>query len=119
MQPEPLQVTRHVSPDGALIFRIEEYADGDFALGFEGFPWHTHGDLLGHRMQCSVREAIHRFLNELIENRSIIAVRSLESAISNVWITDEPDEPDRYAQPGEVTIYRYWDGSPYDPFSRA
>jgi hypothetical protein len=34
-----------VSPDGALRFLVRS-PDGDITLGFAGYPWHTHGDVL-------------------------------------------------------------------------
>ena len=36
----------HISPDGRLRFLIAADPDGDLALGFDGFPWHTHADTL-------------------------------------------------------------------------
>jgi hypothetical protein len=36
---------RHSSPDGSLVL-VVDYTDGDLAVAFEGFEWHTHGDLL-------------------------------------------------------------------------
>jgi hypothetical protein len=37
---------QHVTPDGALTLVVARDDDGDITVGFDGFPWHTHGDLL-------------------------------------------------------------------------
>jgi hypothetical protein len=42
-----------VSPDGALRLVVSR-DDSDVTIGFAGFPWHTHGDLLAG---CSWAEA--------------------------------------------------------------
>ena len=35
---------RHSSPDGSLVLVVDG-TDGDLAVRFEGYEWHTHGDL--------------------------------------------------------------------------
>ena len=34
------------SPDGSLRFLVGTEDDGDVSLGFDGFAWHTHADIL-------------------------------------------------------------------------
>ena len=36
----------YISPDGRLRFVVVTGDDGDVALGFDGFAWHTHADML-------------------------------------------------------------------------
>ena len=40
------KIVRHVSPDGTLILLAVWDEEGEVTIGFEGFPWHTHGDIL-------------------------------------------------------------------------
>src|SRR5438046_1455790 len=37
-------IEEHQSPDGLLRLIVQRDDDGDIAIGFEGYPWHTHGD---------------------------------------------------------------------------
>ena len=39
-------VERHTSPDGLLELIVDRADDGDWTVGFDGFAWHTHGDIL-------------------------------------------------------------------------
>ncbi len=42
----------YLSPDGCLrLVVIRE--TGDITLGFEGFPWHTHGDVLAAQYELA------------------------------------------------------------------
>jgi hypothetical protein len=40
-----MAVERHTSPD-RLIELVVIVPDGDWTIGFVGYPWHTHGDIL-------------------------------------------------------------------------
>lgn len=60
----------HVSPDGLLSLYVIKSDDGDITIGFVGYPWHTHGDILDG---TSVPVAIRGFVDSLIRDEMIIA----------------------------------------------
>jgi hypothetical protein len=67
-------VQTYVSPDGKLRFQIVRDSNGDTRLGFEGFPWHTHADLLVGHYGPTQELAMERFVGDLLDSRSIIAL---------------------------------------------
>jgi hypothetical protein len=78
---------QHVSPDGLLKFIVCR-DDGDICLGFYGYPWHTHPELLTSE-GVSEESAIQQFVNDLINSRAVIAVSRIAGAVRDVWITDD------------------------------
>jgi hypothetical protein len=101
----------YVSPDGALRFRVVTDHDGDIALGFEGFPWHTHADLLAAWTGLSEPEAVEQFLDDLLSSRAVIVLSRVGGAVRDVWVTDDPTSESGYLAEGESLELRYWDGS--------
>jgi hypothetical protein len=108
---------RYHSPDGELTLVVLSEAD-DVSIGFDGFEWQTHGDLLaadypseaGSRL--TAESAARRLVEDIVTNRAIIVVRRVDGEIRDVWITDDVQEELRDQQPGETMEFRYWDGSP-------
>ena len=43
---EMIEPEEHASADGLLTLAVESLKDGDVAIGFRGYPWHTHADIL-------------------------------------------------------------------------
>jgi hypothetical protein len=105
---------RHVSPDRLLTFVVYE-DDGDTTLGFEEFAWHTHADLLASAMGVPQNQAVRRFVDDLIEGRTIIAIRSIGGEMRDAWITDDPHADLKYKPDNEAVTFRLWDGSPVLP----
>jgi hypothetical protein len=112
MDDEPERSTeKHVSPDGALRFLIVR-EQGDVSLGFEGTPWHTHADILASLSDLSQEDAVSQFVASLLENKSAIAVATVNGQVRDVWICDNPTEVDMSYKPeDEVITFRLWDGS--------
>ncbi len=100
----------YVSPDGRLRFTVHSDADGDVTLGFEVFPWHTHADLLAGA-GATESDAVEQFVQELLGNRSVIAISRIGGEVRDVWITYDPASESRYLSEGESVELRYWDGS--------
>lgn len=109
---------RFTTPDGALTFVVTR-EDGDITLGFEGFPWHTHGDLLidpepadgGPR---TPEAAVRRFVAALRADRLVLALSSVEGSLRDVWISADPDREFRREEAtGEAIELRYWSGAPW------
>ena len=108
-------VQEHVSPDGRLRFRVVTRDDGDVTLGFDGFPWHTHADVLAALTGLPEGEAVSRFVADLIGGKSVIVLWSVGGDVRDVWVSYDPDKDagyasTAYAEPGESVALRHWDG---------
>jgi hypothetical protein len=103
-------VQEHVSPDGQLHFRVVTAPDGDVSLGFDGFPWHTHADILAALTGRPEAEAVRRFVEDLVGSRSVIVLWSVGGELRDVWVSDDPVRDAAYPLPGESVALRYWDG---------
>ena len=99
----------YVSPDNQLRF-VVHYDERDVSLGFEGFPWHTHADLLASEFGTSEELAVDRFVSDLLSDRSILAVSRIGGTISDVWITADPLSDLLYKADDELLEFRYWSG---------
>jgi hypothetical protein len=105
-------IGEYVSPDDRLRFVVEQ--DGqDITLGFEGFPWHTHADMLASACGTSEALAVDRFVDDLLSDRCIIALSWISGTIRDVWITTDPPSDLRYGFDDEVLEFRYWSGAPW------
>src|SRR5437762_10497790 len=104
------------SPDGTLTLVIVRY-DDDITIRFDGFEWHTHGDVLAASYQLATSPgltpegATHRFVADVVSNRAIIAVVRSGNRIRDVWVTDDIDKELQYKQADEEIEFRYWDGT--------
>lgn len=107
-------LARHTSPDQALTL-IAEQCGGDFQVGFEGMPWHTHGDILARIAGMEERAAVERFIDELVHGQRVIALLRKDGALIDVWISDDPAKDAAYPQPGEMLEFRTWDGTRVSP----
>ena len=104
---------KHTSPDGYLTLAVERLPDGDTAIGFRGFRWHTHADILASMSGCSEEAAVRDYVDSVLGDRAVIAVLWIDDAISDVWITDDPESDRQNSQPNEDLRFRYWSGRPY------
>ncbi len=105
----------YVSPDGRLRFRVVTGENGDVMLGFAGFPWHTHADILAALSGLPEAEAVRRFVADLVGGESVIVQWSVHGDLRDVWVSDDPVKDaayasTAYAEPGESVVLRYWDG---------
>ena len=99
----------HVSPDGILRFVVLR-EDEDLSLGFSGYNWHTHADLLVGPYGASEEEAAARFVEDLLSDQLVIAMSRIGGVVKDVWITDDPTSELKYEPEGENTVFRYWSG---------
>jgi hypothetical protein len=102
-------VEEHRTPDGLYRFIVERSDDGDLSLGFDGFPSHTHGDILASLADLPVDAAIREYIDDLLNGRTFIAVAAVEGTTCDVWVTDN-GHPDEYKPDDETIEFRYWDG---------
>jgi hypothetical protein len=103
---------QHSTPDGLLKFIVEDYGD-DIALGFNGFPWHTHPECLPPFSKSNPKETIQRFIAELLSDRKLIGLCRKNGKLIDAWVTDTP-ELDKYKPADEEIEFRYWSGRKYE-----
>jgi hypothetical protein len=109
--PEMAILEQHHSPDGSLTFTVERFDNGDYCLGFDGFPWHTHGDILADQLGESEEVAIRQYVDRLLTNQLIIAIARVGEMRRDAWVTDA-SVADKYKPADEAIEFRYWDGTP-------
>lgn len=107
---------RHTSPDDSMVLIVES-VDNDFTIGFEGFSWHTHGDILdAWGYQGSPETRTQSFINDVLESRRAIAIVKVDGIVCDICIPEDLfDRPlstyfNKYAPPNETTEFRYWNG---------
>ena len=109
-----MPVGEYVSPDGQLRLLVL-CPDGDWTLGFDGFPWHTHGSILASLSGKDEEVAIGDFVADLTSGRSVIAMKLINGAVADVWVTDDPADDlagsQKYGPDDETMEFRRWDGS--------
>ena len=98
---------RHMSPDGKLCLLVE-IVDDDSSIGFEGYPWHTHGDILAELSGLDEEVAIEAFIEKIKKGELVIAILSEGENVIDVFISDDPREETTI--PGETIRFRLWNG---------
>ena len=105
----------HRSADGALIFAVDALEDGDVAIGFRNFPWHTHADILSSMRCLPEPAAVRSFVDELLSDDAVIAMRYIDNVLSDVWVSEDARRDLRYCEPNERIEFRYWSGTSFSP----
>lgn len=100
----------HLSPDGTLTLAVEVAKDGACSIGFRGFAWHTHADMLAAVASMDKTRAVRQFVDDVLNDRSLIAVQVLDGKLHDVWITDDPTKDFKYRPPNEQIQFRFWSG---------
>lgn len=106
---------KHTSADGLLTLAVDALKDGDVAIGFHGYPWHTHADILASINSMVETDAVRQFVDDVLYDRSLIAVQMFDGRIHDVWITDDPTKDRKYKQSNEEIQFRYWSGREHSP----
>ena len=99
----------YVSPDNQHRF-VVDHDEQDVSLGFEGFPWHKHANVLASEFGTSEELAVNRFVSDLLSDHCIIVLSRTGGTIRDVWITADPQSHLRDKSADEVLEYRYWSG---------
>ena len=105
-----MPIKNYTSPDGRLTFTVARREDG-VALGFEGFAWDTHADVLIGPFGPSEDIAVEQYVGALLANKLLIAVVRDERETLDVFVTRDPETDLRYKPADERLEFRYWDGS--------
>lgn len=101
-------VEKHTSPDGFLRLIVVREVDG--AIAFDGYSWHTHGDILASLSELSESEAIRQFVEQIIRDEQIIVVSRVNGEVQDIWPTDDPSGEFKYKPPEESLEFRRWSG---------
>jgi hypothetical protein len=103
-------IEEHSSPD--RFFRLIVMRDdrGATAIGFDGYAWHTHGDILASLSGLPEKEAIRQFVDQIIGDGQIIVVSRVNGEVRDVWPTDDPQREFKYKPPEESLEFRRWSG---------
>jgi len=107
------ELVRHISSDGLLTFIVAVDEADDVTLGFEGYPWHTHADVLAALSGTAPEVAVEQFVAALLGNEAVIAISTLAGRIEDVWISDDPSKADPHKPDNEVIALRFWNGRPW------
>ena len=101
---------RYSSPDDGTLVLIVDGDDGDVSVGFQGFEWHAHGDLLVGWYGSTQAEAVATFVKEILSVRLVIAVCSRNGVVNDVCVTDDAAAEPWYATADEQILLRFWSG---------
>jgi hypothetical protein len=115
-------IEQHVSIDGLLKFVACRDDNGDMTLGFavvcrEGdnnitllFYRHTHADILASLSGLPEAAAVRCYIDDILEDRAVIAVSRIGDGITDIWVSDDPVSELRYKPKEETIEFRYWSG---------
>ena len=98
---------RYTTPDGMFTLVVEPKHD---LLGFDGYPWHTHGEFLPSVYRIA---SIPEFLDALFADRLVMAVSRDGGTVRDVSVTDDPEGDKESVREGWTVQLRYWSGRPY------
>ena len=103
-------VEEQCSPDGWLRLIVTRDDDGDIVIGFDGFPWLTHGDILASLSGLPEKEAVRRFVDRVVGGGQVIAVSRVNGEVREIWPTDDQSGEYKYKPADESLEFRHWSG---------
>lgn len=103
-------IEEHRSPDGFLRLIVTRESDGDVAVSFDGYTWHTHGDILRSLSGLPEGDAIRQFVERIIRGVQVIVVSRVNGEVREVWPTDDPRYEYKYKAVEESLEFRRWSG---------
>lgn len=80
-------------------------------MGFEGFAWHTRGNVLTSVFVGGPEAAAEQFVRALVAGELTIAVSKVGGITRDIWITDDVAGDLRYCPANETIEFRLWDGT--------
>ncbi|WP_165253312.1 hypothetical protein [Paludisphaera soli] len=108
-------IEEYVGPDGALRFQVtRDPASGETILGFAGYCWHTHPELLAAGYGLPEPEAVRKSIDDLLADRLVIGIFRQHGEVSDVAIEDDPGHGYEWMEPWESIEYRYWSGKTWE-----
>jgi hypothetical protein len=103
-------VQEQISPDGTLRLVVTRNDDGDVAIGFDKYAWHTHADILASVSGLSEDDAIRQLVQRITGDNQILVVSRIDGEVREVWPTDDPQAEVKYKPPEESLEFRRWSG---------
>ena len=103
-------VEEHFSPDRLMRLIVVRDDAGDVSIGFDGFGWHTHGDLLAALAGVPEKEAIRQFVDQIVGDHQIIVVSRVNGEVRDIWPTDNAKQELTYKRQEESLEFRRWSG---------
>jgi hypothetical protein len=103
---------RYSTPDATLTLLVQR-DDDDITIGFDGYPWHTHADIIADlRRQSDPESALQTYLDDLFHDRLPIVLMKKAGVLTQPFIPDFPDQPieQKYFEPDESFEVRLWSG---------
>jgi hypothetical protein len=85
-----------------------EHDGEDVTLGFEGFPWHMHANVLTSVFDFSEERTVNQFVSDLLSDQCIILVSRIGWKICDVWISTHPQSDLRHKSNDEVLEFQCW-----------
>ena len=101
----------YVSKDGFLRLLVGHDPGGDFVIGFDGFAWHTHGDILASLSGLPIAQAIERYIDDILSDRSLIVIARVKEDVLDIWVTDDSASELKYKPANESLEFRTWGGT--------
>ncbi len=104
---------RYRTPDGMLELLVI-HEDGDITVGFDGYTWHTHGDVLVGEYAFlgevvgTPEQAVERFLYDLQSDDATIVIYRKGGTIQDVSVSLSEAEDDDSIGPDESRELRSW-----------
>ena len=103
-------IEEHRSPDNLLRLIVTRDDDGDISIGFDGWAWHTHGDILASLSGLPESEAVRQFVDHIIGDNQIIVVSRVNGEVRDVWPTEDLKAEFEYKPTEELLEFRRWSG---------
>ena len=110
-----MNLASYTSPDGLLTLVIEKASDGETAVGFKGYAWHTHPDILVGTYGSNEEEALKYFVSAILESREVILVYRKNGGVVDAFVSDNLRASLEYSRDDEELELRYWNGTTVDP----
>lgn len=105
-------VEEHRSPDESLRLVVIRGDDGDVAIGFDGYTWHTHGDILAALSGLPEPQAVREFVDRIVSDNQVIVLSRRNGVVEDAWPTDDHLAETEYRAEDETLEFRMWSGRP-------
>jgi hypothetical protein len=107
-------LARHISPDGALVWRVEREPepDGTISFGFEGQDWHLHPDVFEPRGRTP-EQVVRDVTADLIEDRYIVVTLRENGSVEHGILETIELELEINGTYADLT-FRFWSGRRVD-----
>jgi hypothetical protein len=104
-------IEEHASPDGILRLVVTRDHRGDTSIGFAGYAWHTHADILAALSGISESEAVRQFVDRIRGDVEIIVVQRIDGEVKDIWPTEDIASEFKHKPAEESLEFRRWSGA--------